>query len=248
MENGFDNLNPESIRNKKAEIENEINSLKNEIKEKNKELSQKVKEIQEVNNKNGNLQYKFDKKKNDLSYLFKEQNDIRDNRLLKLSDVLKQKKRDMSININPSVKNIMSENVLQSKENLDNYILTRTKFIMPSEIIYYEIECEQNYFKGLKMVFTNLGLGSNDIVLGMEILDENNTIIRSIPVTIEQIKHNDETIIEFEPIEPSANKKYIVRFVGLENIDANGISLYVWKKLNLIKKPQEKMFGVLIYD
>lgn len=248
MENGFDNLNPESIRNKKAEIENEINSLKNEIKEKNKELSQKVKEIQEVNNKNGNLQYKFDKKKNDLSYLFKEQNDIRDNRLLKISDVLKQKKRDMSININPSVKNIMSENVLQSKENLDNYILTRTKFIMPSEIIYYEIECEQNYFKGLKMVFTNLGLGSNDIVLGMEILDENNTIIRSIPVTIEQIKHNDETIIEFEPIEPSANKKYIVRFVGLENIDANGISLYVWKKLNLTKKPQEKMFGVLIYD
>ena len=98
------------------------------------------------------------------------------------------------------------------------------------------------------MVFTNLGLGRNDIVLGMEILDENNTIIRSIPVTIEQIKHNDETIIEFEPIEPSANKKYIVRFVGLENIDANGISLYVWKKLNLTKKPQEKMFGVLIYD
>ena len=28
----------------------------------------------------------------------------------------------------------------------------------------------------------------------------------------------------------------------------NGISLYVWKKLNLTKKPQEKMFGVLIYD
>lgn len=183
---------------------------------------------------------------------------INENRMLKSSKVFKLKNRiryifmknkyDICNYMNLKCKDLISDNLIQCSEDFNQYVVNNSDFLNQQDIIYYYVTIRENNWSGLELLMTNISMISYDKILGFEVIDKDNTILRTVFIHSRQIKNNDINKIEFNPILDSKNKTYIIRFVGLENIEGCGISLYEWQRYDFLgRKKEMKFLGKLIY-
>lgn len=158
---------------------------------------------------------------------------------------------DLANLINKECRPILESSILQSTFPLNNYVLGISSFIRKNEIFAYKIQMQQDSLKGLKIVLSCLGdLSDHKAPLAIEILSQEENILRNIFIDPQMIRHNLPVKIEFEPLHNCAGKAFWVRFVGLEDVEEYGIRVYEWQRYSKIlkRKLECKLFAELLCD
>jgi SAM-dependent methyltransferase len=156
---------------------------------------------------------------------------------------------DLTGSINNECRSLLDATILQSSLPLQNYVLNISPFIRNNEIFAYQIQTKQESLKSIRIVLSCLGdLCAGKAIIAVEILSQEEEILRSIFFEPHMIKHNLPLTIEFEPIHGCAGKNLWVRLVGLENIEKFGIRVYEWQRYSKILKSKldRKLFAELI--
>lgn len=181
--------------------------------------------------------------------IFIDYNNIKTNKLLMISDYLKYKKRDMTCNLNEEGKKLVDVYMEKNAHALKGYILSRTPFFIHKQILEYLIYPKKDNWDGIQIIATNFNMIKNDIVIIFELVDSSNEIIRYIPVHSSRILHDKISFINFDKIEDSKDKQYLLRVASTQHSDIHGISVYEWVKLNILGQvTHRKLLGTLSYS
>ncbi|MBD2864809.1 class I SAM-dependent methyltransferase [Paenibacillus oceani] len=158
-----------------------------------------------------------------------------------------RKEGDLSAIINEDCRDVVSQSILNTDVNLNNYILQLSSVIIPDHIIYYTVTPKLNGWSGIEVIFTNYSTNLSSKIMALEILSENNLILRTIFLDSFEIKHNKPTKIYFDQIEDSAMQKYFIRYVSTSP-SIWGIQTYEWNKYNWRGTKQTVFCGSLVYN
>ncbi|MDR9853300.1 methyltransferase domain-containing protein [Paenibacillus sp. VCA1] len=149
---------------------------------------------------------------------------------------------DLSNQINELCKETIDYSIIHSKSNLDDHVLTLGESISHEKIVYYTVTPNHNNWNGIESIFVNYQTNNVGQYLAFEVLSESQQILRTVILDSQQIKHNEPTAIVFEDIENSANKNFIIRFIGMSP-QTWGLKLYEWVLFDKLGRKKSSVFA-----
>ncbi|WP_051533996.1 methyltransferase domain-containing protein [Desulfitibacter alkalitolerans] len=241
------------LTEKETEVSKKIQE-KNEIYRQKEQLEKEYIHVQNSLSNNTKMLKKVILQKNIIiEELLHENNLLKKTKAYRLMNVLryliKKESRDLTQLINKDCKPLLDSSILSNTKSLNRYILGFSSPITTDEILYYNVYCERDGWNKVEVALSCINDSIQGVVLGFEVLSaDGKSILRTVFLKTENIKHNNVSVINFEPIKQSNNNSFIVRFVGLKNIEKAGVSIYEWQKLNMFGvKRDVQFFGKLSY-
>ena len=259
-------LDFEQTKAQQLELQLNIEKEHNEHNEKNmQELELQLKEEKEQNEKNGQEIEQLVNNKKILSDQFLEMENIIGRQILehvnnsfrkgfRLTERIRRITHglsDLSESINQECRPILEASILQSSYPLHNYVLDISPFIRNNDIFAYKIYVQEESIKGLRIVLSCIGVvPEGKTPLAIEILSQDETILRSVYIESGMIKNNLPIAIDFDHLSDYIGRNLWVRFVGMTDVEKYGIRIYEWQKYSKVlkRKIDQRIFAETLYS
>lgn len=161
----------------------------------------------------------------------------------RLAHIKNKKATDLLPLVNTLARQMIDANISQSQKDLGAYALELTPVIGYQEIVYYPFKVLANYLNSIEVIFSNPTqfTQSEEVLLGVELLDEAGNIIETKWLKNKEINHNVPTKMQFKALFNTKDKIYTIRFVGTKP-ENSSVRLYEWVNYGMTGKVKDKWF------
>lgn len=148
----------------------------------------------------------------------------------------------------PSFQKVLEASILQSAEKFEGYSCGAYYPLAEGEILAYPVRPEGLNWCGIRLAAEILGRLSEQS-LALEILSEEQTILRTCWISQGQVKAREPLQVRFEPISPLPGQLFWVRVVGASGIEAACIIIYEWQRYSRLSRKivGRRLLGELTY-